>query len=79
MSATKYGVATNKIYATAEEAVADVKSGNSILLGGFGLCGIPENTIAAIDKRKDLKDLIAISNDPGTSRLSIFIYFFKLF
>jgi len=76
VSAPKYGVAINKIYATAEEAVADVKSGSSILLGGFGLCGIPENTIAAIDKRKDLKDLIAISNDPGIIFKYKFYHFF---
>lgn len=78
VSAPKYGVAINKIFATAEEAVADIKSGSSILLGGFGLCGIPENTIAAIDKRKDIKDLIAISNDPGIifyHKLYNFFYF----
>ena len=40
----------NKVVQTAEEAVADIASGSTIMLGGFGLCGIPENLIAALVK-----------------------------
>ena len=37
----------NKVYNNAADAVADIKDGAVIMLGGFGLCGIPENSIAA--------------------------------
>ena len=37
-----------KVFPTALEAVQDIKDGSSLLVGGFGLCGIPENLIAAI-------------------------------
>ena len=40
----------NKVFATAEEAVADIADGSSVMIGGFGLCGIPENLIAALVK-----------------------------
>ena len=42
--------ASSKVFASAEAAVADIKSGNTLLVGGFGLCGIPENLIAAVKK-----------------------------
>lgn len=40
----------NKVVESAEEAVKDIKDGSKILVGGFGLCGIPENLINAITK-----------------------------
>ena len=46
----------SKIYIDAENAIADIYDGATIMLGGFGLCGIPENCIAAIVKKK-VKDL----------------------
>jgi len=54
----------NKVYKNAREACADIPSGATMLLGGFGLCGIPENCILAL---RDLviKDLILISNNCG--------------
>jgi acyl-CoA hydrolase len=39
---------SNKIYASAMEAVKDIKDGATLCVGGFGLCGIPENLIAAL-------------------------------
>lgn len=39
---------SNKVYPSAAAAVADIKSGNTLLVGGFGLCGIPEFLIAAV-------------------------------
>lgn len=39
---------TGKIYQTAASAVSDIPSGSKLLVGGFGLCGIPENLIAAV-------------------------------
>jgi 3-oxoacid CoA-transferase len=40
----------SKVYPSAAEAVKDIKSGSKLLVGGFGLCGIPENLIAALKK-----------------------------
>lgn len=54
-----------KIYTTASKAIKDiVKDGMTILAGGFGLCGIPENIIAAIAE-SGVKDLIIVSNNCG--------------
>ena len=54
----------NKVLATADEAVAAIPDGASIMMGGFGLCGIPEHLIAALHRR-GTKDLIIISNNAG--------------
>jgi len=54
----------NKVFATADEAVADIFDGASIMLGGFGLAGIPENLIAAL-VRKGVKGLRTIANNMG--------------
>src|SRR5947207_4750679 len=54
----------NKIFANADDAVADIKDGAVLMLGGFGLCGIPENCINALVK-KGVKDLTCISNNAG--------------
>lgn len=48
----------------AAEAVADIKSGMTLMLGGFGLCGIPENCISALVK-SGVSDLTCISNNAG--------------
>jgi len=54
----------NKVYKNADEAIADIKDGMTLMLGGFGLCGIPENCIAALLK-KGVKELTCISNNAG--------------
>ena len=54
----------DKVYASADAAVADIGDGATILAGGFGLCGIPENLIAALQK-KGSKDLVFVSNNCG--------------
>ena len=54
----------NKVVASSAEAVADVAEGSTIMLGGFGLCGIPENLIAALVAR-GIKGLHTISNNMG--------------
>ena len=54
----------NKIFSTADEAVFDIKDGDTLMLGGFGLNGIPENTITALVK-KGVKNLTCISNNAG--------------
>src|SRR5205823_14102341 len=56
----------NKVVANADEAVRDMQDGASILSGGFGLCGNPENLIEAIH-RKGVKNLTVISNNCGTT------------
>ena len=60
----------NKIVATADEAICDIMDGATLLLGGFGLCGIPENCIAAIVK-KGIKNLTCISNNAGVDDFGI--------
>jgi 3-oxoacid CoA-transferase subunit A len=60
----------NKTVANAEEAIRDIKDGSTLMLGGFGLCGIPENTIAALVK-KGVKDLTCISNNAGVDDFGI--------
>lgn len=54
----------NKIVANALSAVADIQSGMTLMLGGFGLCGIPENCISALVE-KGITDLTCISNNAG--------------
>lgn len=53
-----------KVFEDAAAAISDVNDGATIMLGGFGLCGIPENLIAAL-KKKDVKQLTCISNNAG--------------
>jgi 3-oxoacid CoA-transferase A subunit len=54
----------NKVVASAEEAVKDIDDGSMLVVGGFGLCGIPENLIAALMKR-GVKNLTCVSNNAG--------------
>lgn len=54
----------NKVFATATDAIFDIKDGDTLMLGGFGLNGIPENTIAALVS-KGVKNLTCISNNAG--------------
>ncbi len=60
----------NKIVDNADSAIKDVKDGAVLMLGGFGLCGIPENCIAALVK-KGLKNLTCISNNAGVDDFGI--------
>jgi 3-oxoacid CoA-transferase subunit A len=54
----------NKVYANADDAIFDIRDGATLMLGGFGLNGIPENTIAAL-VRKKVTGLTCISNNAG--------------
>ena len=54
----------NRVVKDAETAIADIKDGMTLMVGGFGLCGIPENSIAALVK-KGVKNLTCISNNAG--------------
>lgn len=60
----------NKVYASADEAVADIPDDITLMSGGFGLCGNPENLIEALHK-KNVKGLTIISNNCGTTELGL--------
>jgi 3-oxoacid CoA-transferase subunit A len=60
----------NKVVNNADEAIKDITDGAVIMLGGFGLCGIPENCIAALVK-KGVKGLTCISNNAGVDDFGI--------
>ena len=59
-----------KVYASAEAAIHDIEDGAVLMLGGFGLCGIPENSISALVK-KGVKGLTCISNNAGVDDFGI--------
>ena len=60
----------NKVVQSAEEAIRDVQDGAVVMSGGFGLCGNPENLIAALHS-KGVKGLTIISNNCGTTELGL--------
>lgn len=60
----------NKVYSNAEAAIFDIADGNVLMLGGFGLCGIPENCISALVSR-NIKNLTCISNNAGVDDFGI--------
>src|ERR1700704_6546116 len=54
----------HKVVSSADQAIRDISDGAAIMVGGFGLCGIPENLIRAL-VRKGVKNLTTISNNAG--------------
>ncbi|HWY58527.1 MAG TPA: CoA transferase subunit A [Terriglobales bacterium] len=60
----------HKVVATADEAVRDISDGATVMVGGFGLCGIPENLIRAL-VRKGVKNLTTMSNNAGVDGLGL--------
>ena len=60
----------NKLYKNANDAIFDIKDNSVIMLGGFGLCGIPENLISALVKR-GTRNLTCISNNAGVDDFGI--------
>jgi 3-oxoacid CoA-transferase subunit A len=60
----------DKRVANADSAIASIEDGATILMGGFGLCGIPENLIAAL-YRKGTRDLTVVSNNAGSEEFGI--------
>lgn len=60
----------NKVFDNATAAIADISDGATIMLGGFGLCGIPENSIAALVE-KGVRNLTCISNNAGVDDFGI--------
>jgi 3-oxoacid CoA-transferase subunit A len=60
----------NKTFTSAEAAVADIPDGATIMVGGFGLCGIPENLIEAV-RDKGVRNLTVISNNAGVEGFGV--------
>lgn len=60
----------NKVFKSAEEAIFDITDNTTLMLGGFGLCGIPENLISAL-VHKGVKGLTCISNNAGVDDFGI--------
>jgi 3-oxoacid CoA-transferase subunit A len=60
----------NKVFKNAEEAIFDISDNATLMLGGFGLCGIPENSISAL-VHKGVKGLTCISNNAGVDDFGI--------
>ncbi|MBM3452475.1 MAG: CoA transferase subunit A [Bacteroidetes bacterium] len=60
----------NKVIRTVEEALSGVENGMTIMVGGFGLCGIPENSIAQLVKM-NVKELTCISNNAGVDNFGL--------
>ena len=55
----------NKVFKSADEAVADIKSGSVLLSAGFGLCGTADTLIKAISRRPEIQNLTGVSNNAG--------------
>jgi 3-oxoacid CoA-transferase A subunit len=66
----------HKTVKNAEEAVADIPNGATLMMGGFGLSGIPENCISAL-LRKDVRDLTIVSNNAGVDEFGIGLFLKK--
>ncbi len=60
----------NKVYSNAKDAIADIEDGTTLMSGGFGLCGNPENLILALAE-KGAKELTVISNNCGTDEYGL--------
>ncbi len=60
----------DKRVGNADQAIGDIPDGATLALGGFGLCGLPENSIAAL-VRKGVKNLICISNNAGVDEFGL--------
>jgi 3-oxoacid CoA-transferase len=60
-----------KIYSNAADAIADIKPNSKLLVGGFGLCGIPEHLIVALSKKTEINGLTVVSNNAGVDNFGL--------
>ena len=63
-------ISMDKRIASADSALADLRDGMTVLMGGFGLCGIPENLVDAV-RRKGTRELTIVSNNAGVDNFGI--------
>lgn len=63
--ATSAAVRASKVFPSAAAAVEGVKTGDTVLAGGFGLCGVPNTLINALAQRTEVKGLTGVSNNAG--------------
>lgn len=56
---------STKVVISAREAIRDIKPNQTLLVGGFGLCGIPENLINALQQKTSITGITAVSNNAG--------------
>lgn len=61
----------SKVVASSKIAVSDIKSGDRIMVGGFGICGVPENLLRELSNRKEVQDLHVISTNGGVKDFGI--------
>ena len=66
----------NKVVKDAQEAIQNIKDNSILMVGGFGLCGIPENCITAL-VHSNVKGLICISNNAGVDDFGLGLLFQK--
>ena len=66
----KFFSSSSKICKSAEEALSGLKNGDKVLVGGFGLCGIPENSIEAM-RKSGATDLTVVSNNAGVTNFGL--------
>lgn len=66
----------NKVVANADEAIHDIQDGATIMIGGFGLCGIPENLIRAV-AGKGIRNLTTISNNAGVDEFGLGVWLYN--
>ncbi|KAI8852085.1 3-oxoacid CoA transferase 1 [Chytridium lagenaria] len=59
----------NKVVDSLKDAIKGIKGGETLLVGGFGLCGIPENLISELKNNPQIKDLTVVSNNAGSKRM----------
>jgi len=65
LSSTTSRLAINKIVSSAQEALKDMKSDSTLVVGGFGFSGVPNTLINALRDRKDLSNFTVVSNNAG--------------
>ncbi|KAG7149825.1 succinyl-CoA:3-ketoacid coenzyme A transferase like protein [Verticillium longisporum] len=65
ISSTRICFGINKLCKSTSEAIGQVKSGSTVLVGGFGFSGVPNTLVNALRDRPDITDLTVVSNNAG--------------
>ena len=68
---TSVARAVNKVFYSAEEAIADLEPNTTVLAGGFGLCGVPDTLIEAVKNKPSITGLTVVSNNAGTDEAGL--------